>query len=122
MAGWAMPVAVRTELGPWAMVAERGRLRMASVSARKSSQVRGKARSQGSAMPTRCTPWPGGGRSLITGLVKLMRRVEGVTYPGRKEQFWVSSVTYWSSIFLIGNGFLAASHTDVQRCSANGDI
>ena len=64
MAGWAMPVAVRAEFGPWAMVLERGRLRMESVSSRKGLQVLGKAASQGSAMPMRWTPWPEGMKGL----------------------------------------------------------
>lgn len=53
MAGWAFSVVVRVELGPLAMRAERGRCKIESVSSRNWLQVRGKAESHGSAMPTR---------------------------------------------------------------------
>ena len=53
MAGWAFSVAVRAALGPSAMVRERGMPRRSSVSWRNGIQVRGKASSQGVAIPIR---------------------------------------------------------------------
>ena len=58
MAGCAFGVAVRVELGPSAMILERGVASMWSISSRNGLQVRGKADTHRLAMPMRCTPWP----------------------------------------------------------------
>lgn len=58
MAGCAFGVAVRVELGPSAIILESGVERMWSISSRNGLQIRGKAETQGVAMPMRCTPWP----------------------------------------------------------------
>ena len=59
IAGWEFSVALSLELGPSAMIFERGIWRCSSISSRKGLQVCGKASSQSVVMPTRCTPWPG---------------------------------------------------------------
>jgi len=64
MAGWALAVAVRRELGPSAMILEREMLRVESISSRIGWTVRGKAASQSLVMPTLCTPWPGKKRAV----------------------------------------------------------
>ena len=61
MAGCAFWVAVRVELGPSAMIWESGVERMWSISSRNGVQIRGKAETQPSVMPMRCTPWPNKG-------------------------------------------------------------
>lgn len=59
MAGWAFSVAVRVEEGPEAIMLVRLMLSNSFSWSRKGLQVLGNASSQGVAMPTRWTPWPG---------------------------------------------------------------
>lgn len=69
MAGCAFSVAVSLELGPDSMMLARSVFRVLLRCSRKGLQVRGKASSQGVAIPTLCTPWPGKKRAVFGGVV-----------------------------------------------------